>query len=68
MDCRGGETARPLTPRQRQGSLGGCHVAEPKVSLLSGLGRSNYLSSSHQCDIPSMDASQTTPTASRFGS
>ena len=54
MDCRGGETAQPLTPRQRQGSLGGCHVAEPKVSLLSGLGRSNYLSPSHQCDIPSI--------------
>ena len=58
MDCRGGETARPLTPRQRQGSLGGGHVAEPKVSLLSGLGRSNYLSPAHQCDIPSMDASE----------
>ena len=33
-------TAQPLTPRQRQGSHGGCHLAEPKVALLPELGHS----------------------------
>ena len=39
MDCRGGETAQPLTPRQRQGSLGGGHVAEDASEAMLALAR-----------------------------